>query len=114
MCKQTNFYFTKIFHKNLVALHKIKSVLLLNKPIYVGFSILELSKLLMYEFHYRYFKNKLNAKVLFTETDSLVYEVKGKDDIYEDFYLDRDLFNFSNYSKNSKFYDVTDKKLLVK
>ena len=42
----------KIFSKNLVAIHKIKSVLVLNKPIYVGFSISELSKLLMYDFRY--------------------------------------------------------------
>ena len=88
--------------------------MLLNKLIYVGFSILELSKLLMYDFHYTYFKNKFNAKVLFTDTDSLVYEIKDKDGIYEDFSLDRDLFDFNNYSKNSKFYDVTNKKLLVK
>ena len=45
----------KIFNKNLVAVHKIKSILLLNKPIYIGFSILELSKLL-FDFHYGYFK----------------------------------------------------------
>ena len=88
--------------------------MLLNKLIYVGFSILELSKLLMHDFHYTYFKNKFNAKVLFTDTDSLVYEIKDKDGIYEDFSLDRDLFDFSNYSKNSKFYDVTNKKLMVK
>ena len=62
----------KIFSKNLVAIHKIKSVLVLNKPIYVGLSILELSKLLMYDFHYGYFKNKFNARLLFTDTDSLV------------------------------------------
>ena len=62
----------KIFSKNLVAVHKIKSVLVLNKPIYVGLSILELSKLLMYDFHYGYFKNKFNARLLFTDTDSLV------------------------------------------
>ena len=41
----------KIFTKNLVAIHKIKPVLILNKPIYVGFSFLDLAKLLMYEFH---------------------------------------------------------------
>ena len=45
----------RIFSKNLVAIHKIKPILLLNKPIYVGFSVLELSKLLMYDFHYNYF-----------------------------------------------------------
>ena len=41
----------KIFSKNFVAIHEIKPVLIHNKPIYVGFSILDLSKLLMYEFH---------------------------------------------------------------
>ena len=49
----------KIFSKNLVAIHKIKPVLLLNKSIYLGFSILELSKLLMYDFNYNYLKKKL-------------------------------------------------------
>ena len=48
-----NFISQKIFSKNFVAIHKIKSVLILNKPIYAGFSILDLSKLLMYEFHYK-------------------------------------------------------------
>ena len=72
----------KIFSKNLVAIHKIKPVLILDKPIYVGFSILELSKLLMYDFHYRYFKNKFNTKLLFTDTDSLAYEIKGEGDVY--------------------------------
>ena len=48
----------KIFSKNVVAIHEIKLVLTLNKPIYVGFSILDLSKLLMYEFDYNYIKSK--------------------------------------------------------
>ena len=90
----------KIFSKNLVAIHKIKSVLLLNKPIYVGFSILELSKLLMYDFHYGYFKNKCISRLLHTDTDSLFYEIREKDNIYENIYSDRDLFDFSDYSKN--------------
>ena len=50
---------------------------------------------------------------MFTDTDSLVYEIKDKDDIYEDFYSDRDLFDFSDYSKDSKFY-VTNKKVIGK
>ena len=70
----------------------------LNKPIYVGFSILELSKSLMYEFHYYYIKNKFDAKLLFTDTDSLVYEIKTED-VYEDFYLDKDLLDFSDFSE---------------
>ena len=68
----------------------------------------------MYDFHYAYFKNKFNAKLLFTGTDSLVYEIKGEDDIYGKFYSGRDLFDFSNYSKNSKFYDVTNEKVISK
>ena len=91
-----SFVSQKIFSKNIVAVHKIKPVLTLNKPIYVGFSILELSKSLKYEFHYKYMKNKFDAKLLFTDTDSLVYEIKTED-IYEDFYLDNDLFDFSDY-----------------
>src|SRR5271163_4088743 len=68
----------KIFNENLVAVNMIREKLLLNKPIYVGFSILELSKNLMYDFHYGFIKKKYgkNAKLLFTDTDSLCYEIK--------------------------------------
>ena len=103
----------KIFNKNLVAIHKIKPILLLNKPIYVGFSVLELSKLLMYDFHYNYFKEKYNARLLFTDTDSLVYEIKRVYYIYERIYSEH-LFDFSNYPENSKFYDDTNIKVIGK
>ena len=78
----------KIFSKNFVAIHKIKPVLTFNRPIYVGFSIGDLRKLLMYEFRYKYIKSKYDAKLLFTDTDSLVYEIKIED-ICEDFYQDK-------------------------
>ena len=94
-----NFISQKIFSKKFVAIHQIKPVLILNKPIYVGFSILDLSKLLMYKFHYEYIQYKFNARLLFTDTDSLVYEIK-KEDVYEDFYQDKDFFDFSEYSSN--------------
>ena len=97
----------KIFSKNLVA--KIKPVLALDKPIYLGFSILDSSKLLMYEFHYKYIKRKSNAKLLFRDTDSLVYEIKT-DDVYEDFYSDKNLFDFGDYPRDSKFFDPANKK----
>ena len=89
-----------MFSKNFVAIHETKPVLTLNKPIYVGFSILDLSKLLMSEFHYKYIKSKFDAKLFFTDTDSLVYEIKTKDD-YEDFYQDKNLFDFSDYPLSS-------------
>ena len=69
----SSFISQKIFDKNFVAGPKINPVLTLNKPIYVGPSILELSSSLMYECHYRYVKSKSDAKLLFTNKDSLVY-----------------------------------------
>ena len=68
----------------------------LNKPIYVGFNLLDLSKWFMYNFHYKYIKNKFDAKLLFTDTDSLVYEIKTED-VYEDFYQEKNLLHFSDY-----------------
>ena len=68
-------------------------------------------KLLMYEFHYKYIKSKFDAKLLFTDTDSLVYEIKTKD-IYEDFYEDKNLFDFSDYPLDSKFFDPVNKKVI--
>ena len=85
----------KIFGNYLVAIRKNKVTLTLNKPAYIGMCILELSKILMYEFHYDYIKNKYgnNPRLLFTDTDSLMYEIKTED-VYED---------FSNYSTKSKY-----------
>ena len=74
----------KIFGKNFISIHEIKPISILNKSIYVGFSILDLSKLLMYEFHHKDIKSKFDAKLLFTDTDSLVYEIKTED-VYEAF-----------------------------
>ena len=75
--KKPNFISQKIFDENFVAVHCLKKVLTLNKPIYVGFCILELSKLLMYQFHYDYVLKTFNdVKLLFTDTDSLVYEIR--------------------------------------
>ena len=108
-----NFISQKIFSKKFVAIHQIKSVLTLDKPIYVGFSILELSKLLMYKFHYEYIKNKFDVKLLFTDTDILVYEIKRKD-VYEVSYSDKHWFDFSNYPVNSKYYDPANKCVLGK
>ena len=103
------FILQKIFSKNVVDIYEIKPVLILNRPIYVGFSILDLSKLLMHEFPYKYTKSKFGAKLLFTDTDSLVSEIKTED-LHEDFYQDKHLFDFSNYPLNSNFFDPINKK----
>ena len=108
-----SFISQKIFSKNFVAIHKIRPVLTLNKPMYVGFSILDLSKLFMYEIHYKYIKSKFDAKLFFTDTDSLVYEIKIED-VYEDFYEDKNLFDFSDYPLDSKFFDPVNKKVIDK
>ena len=105
-----SFVSQKILDKNLVAVHKIKPVLLLNKLIYAGFSILELSRLIMYDWHYNYFAKKFDCSLLFTDTDSLVYEIRGVDNVYED----KQLFDFSGYCKESKYYDCSNKKVIGK
>ena len=95
------------------AVQKIKAVLMLNKPIYVGFTVLDLSKCMMYDFHYNFIKKNFNAELLFTDTDSLTYEIKSEN-VYEEFFKWKDLFDFSNYSKDSKFYDDANKKVIGK
>ena len=94
----------KIFDKYYAAIHETKPVLTINKPIYVGFTVLELSKWLMYDFHYNFIKKKFDSELLFTDTDSLTYEVKSED-VYEEFLRGKHLFDCSNFSKDSKFYD---------
>ena len=69
----------KNFTKNFAAIHEIKPVLVPNKPIYVGFTVLELSKYLMNDFHYNFIKKNFDADLLFTDTGSLTYEIKSKD-----------------------------------
>ena len=61
----------KLFDKNCAAIYEIKPVLMLNKLIYVGFTVLELSKWLMYDCHYGFVKKRFDAELLFTYTDSL-------------------------------------------
>ena len=108
-----NFISRKVFDKFYCSPSN-KTVLTLNKPIYVGFCILELSKLLIYQFDYDYvLKTCKSAKLFFTYTDNLVYEING-DHVYEQCFKDKDLFDFSRYSKDSVYYDSSDKNLLGK
>ena len=84
---------SKIFNEDLVTVHKIKETLTLDRPACVGMCILDLSKTLMYDFHYNYIKNKYGpkAKLLFTDTGSLCSEIETKD-IYKELWEDKQLF----------------------
>ena len=77
--------------------------------------ILDLSKVLMYEFHYDYIKNKHgnNSRLLFTDTDSLMNDIKTQD-VYEDLTKDIEMFDFSNYLTKSKYYDDSNKLVVGK
>ena len=100
-----------IFNKNLVAIHEIKPVLTLNKPIYVGMYILDLSRFLMYDFNFNDIKDIYGkiAKLLVTDTGNLLYEIEV-DHVFEDFYKDNNKFDFSEYRRDSWFHDDTDKR----
>ena len=113
MASKPTYVSSKIFSENLVAVHKIKETLTLNRPAYVGMCILDLSKTLMYDFHYNYIKKKYgsNAKLLFTDTDSLTYEIEA-DDAYQDFFNDKDKFDNSDYPESSPFHDKMNKKVI--
>ena len=68
----------KVFENNLATIHKKKISLTLNKPIYVGFTVLEISKWEMWHFHYNFMIRKFNTRLLFKYTDSLCYELHAK------------------------------------
>ncbi len=116
LVKKPNYKRVSEFHENLVAVHMEKTTVKLDKPIYLGMSILDLSKTLMYRFHYDYVKPKWGdkAKLLFTDTDSLCYEIQT-DDVYEDIKNDVDKwYDTSNYDKDhpSGLYSGKNKKVI--
>ena len=100
LTSQPNFDRLTILDENLIAVHMKKTEVYFNKPVYVGQAILDLSKTLMFDFHYNYIQKKYplgKAKLLFTDTDSLMYEIFTKD-FYKD--ISRDVlekFDTSDY-----------------
>ena len=86
-----------MFENNLGPIRKSKVTSAVNKPAYVGISILDLDKLLINS-PCNYTKNKYgnNSRLLFTETDSLMYEIKTEN-VSDDFSKDKEMFDFSNY-----------------
>ena len=79
-----------MFGKDYAAIHEIKPVLILNKPIYIGFTVLDLSKWQMNDFHYNFIKKNFNPELLFTDADNLTYKIKSEN-VYEEFFKLEDL-----------------------
>ena len=100
LTSRPNFDRATIFDCNLIAVHMKKTEVFFNKPVYVGQAILDLSKTLMFDFHYNYIQKKYThnrAELLFTDTDSLMYEITT-DDFYKD--ISKDIskkFDTSDY-----------------
>ena len=102
LAAKPNYDHSTIFDENLVAVHMKKTKHYFNKPVYLGMSILDLSKSFMYDFHYNYIKTKYrdNAKLLFTDTDSPTYKIKTTD-FYKDINPDiEERFDTSDYPTN--------------
>ena len=100
----------KIFQENLVVVERAKIELTLNWPIYAGFAIPDLSKILRYDFHYNYIKQKYpELTLLFTKTDSLKFQIQMVH-VFEDFSVDEQMLDFSEYKKESPFYNDENKK----
>lgn len=103
-----NYHSSTIFTENFVAVQLKPEKITLDKPIYIGFSVLEISKSHMYDFHYSIMKPFYGAslKMCYTDTDSFLYSAQT-DDIYEDLKLNfKKYFDTSNYADNN-IYGIT-------
>ena len=117
LASKPNFKRCIMFNKELVAVEVGKANIVLDKPIYVGFAILDLSKYLMYDFHHNVMQKRYDIehlKLCYQDTDSLIYEIETED-IYKDIEESAELkrqFDFSDYPKDHPLYSLENKKLL--
>ena len=104
-----------IFDDDLAAIQVHKSRLVLNRPVYVGMSILDLSKHLMYNFYYNQLKAQYgeSCQLLYTETDSLFLEIQT-DDVYTNMAQNQALYDTSDYPQDHPLYSSANKKVLGK
>jgi len=100
---------------NSVFINIKKINVVLNRSIYAGFCILEVSKVFVYQFHYDFIKQKYGTKaeLLFTETDSLCYKIET-DDWYRDMHYHMDLFDTTNFPMDSSLFSMKNCKVLGK
>ena len=104
LASEPNYHTTKHISKDLLIMEMKKVEVKMNKPVYLGQAILDISKILMYEFWYHYIKPKYkdNARLCYMDTDSFVNNIKTED-FYKDIANDVERwFDISNYDKNDK------------
>lgn len=114
LLSKPNFKDRTIFANDLVAIHLSKTRVKFNKPIYIGLTVLELSKKVMYDYHYNKFPNIFGAKNMqlhYIDTDSLIYDIKCYD-VYEKIKENLQLFDTSNFPKSHPCYSEERKKKL--
>ena len=105
---------SQIIREDLVVIQNNITTLKLCKPLYIGFVVLDLSKLLMFEFHYEEMLPAYEKiELCFTDTDSLLYEIQTED-IYEDMLANSDWYDFSEYPFEHSNYDPKNKKIIGK
>ena len=104
-----------VFGNDMAGIHMHKTKLVLNKPVYTGMTILENSKILMYEFYYNYLKARYGHKceLVYTDTDSLILDIQTED-VYKDMQEHSWMYDKSNYPKDHPLYDKRNKKVLGK
>ncbi|XP_033753067.1 uncharacterized protein LOC117336565 [Pecten maximus] len=115
VCTKPNFQSFKIFNRDLVAANMKKTNIVLNRPIYAGFYILEVSKIFIFQFYYDFIKQTYGSKaeLLFTDTDSLAYSIETPD-WYQDLKDNAYLSGTNNYPKDSPIFSMKNCKLLGK
>jgi len=104
-----------LFSKDLAGIDMQKSTLFLNKPVYTGMTILDNSKILMYDFFYKELKKQYGSRceLLYTDTDSLLLEIET-DGVYKDIETNKNLYDTSDYPKEHQLHSNTNKKVLGK
>ena len=104
-----------IFGESVAGIQMHKDHILMNRPVYTGMCVLELSKTLMYDFYYNHLEPKYgsNCQLLYTDTDSLLLDIKAKG-VYKDMRENLDYYDTSDFSKDHPLHSQTNKKVLGK